>query len=100
MSIMSEILNCTDSTKTERQRKETKNRGIKLKNRKNTNHLRQATIEELALERGSVPADAVPSTTGCVLVTLRSQIPSLWPTYSLTSWHTALDVVALKLDTI
>lgn len=51
-------------------------------------------------KQSEVPAEAVPSTTGCVLVTLRSQIPSLWPTYSLTSWHTALDVVALKLDTI
>lgn len=52
------------------------------------------------MKMGDIPADAVPSTTGCVLVTLRSQMPSLWPTYSLTSWHTALDVVALKLDTI
>lgn len=46
------------------------------------------------------PAEAVPSTTGCVLLTLRSQMPSRCPTYSLTSWHVALDVVALKLDTI
>lgn len=46
------------------------------------------------------PADAVPSTTGCVLATLTSQMPSLWPMYSFTSWHTALDVVVLKLETI
>lgn len=46
------------------------------------------------------PAEAVPSTTGCVLLTLRSQMPSRCPAYSLTSWHVALDVVALKLDTI
>lgn len=52
------------------------------------------------MKMSEIPADAVPSTTGCVLVTLRSQMPSLWPTYSLTSWHTARDVVALKLDTI
>lgn len=49
---------------------------------------------------GGAPAEAVPSTTGCVLLTLRSQMPSRWPTYSLTSWQVALDVVALKLDTI
>lgn len=48
-----------------------------------------------------VPAEAVPRTTGWVRATLRSQIPSLWPTYSLSSWHKARDpVVALKLDTI
>lgn len=46
------------------------------------------------------PADAVPSTTGCVLLTLRSHRPSRCPAYSRTSWHVALDVVALKLDTI
>lgn len=49
---------------------------------------------------GGGPAEAVPSTTGCVLLTLRSQMPSRCPTYSLTSWQVALDVVALKLDTI
>lgn len=48
----------------------------------------------------AAPAEAVPSTTGCVLPTLRSQMPSRCPAYSLTSWHVALDVVALKLDTI
>ena len=48
-----------------------------------------------------VPAEAVPRTTGWVRVTLRSQIPSRWPMYSLSSWHKARDpVVALKLDTI
>ena len=46
------------------------------------------------------PADAAPSTTGAVLATLTSQMPSLWPTYSFTSWHTARDVVVLKLETI
>lgn len=52
-------------------------------------------------ERAFLPAEAVPSTTGWVRVTLRSQIPSRWPTYSLSSWHNAREpVVALKLDTI
>lgn len=52
-------------------------------------------------ETKDVPAEAVPRTTGWVRATLRSQIPSLWPTYSLSSWHKARDpVVALKLDTI
>lgn len=46
------------------------------------------------------PADAVPSSTGCVLLTPRSHRPSRCPAYSRTSWHVALDVVALKLDTI
>lgn len=46
------------------------------------------------------PADAVPRTTGCVLATLTSQMPSLWPIYSFTSWQMALDVVVLKLETI
>lgn len=27
-------------------------------------------------------------------------MPSRWPTYSFTSWHAALDVVVLKLETI
>ena len=58
-------------------------------------HARQA--ERLAVD---LPADAVPSTTGCVLATLTSQMPSLWPMYSFTSWHTALDVVVWKLETI
>lgn len=47
-----------------------------------------------------IPADAVPRTTGCKRVTLTSQIPSLCPMYSFTSWQTALEVVVLKLDTI
>lgn len=46
------------------------------------------------------PADAVPRTTGWVFATLTSQIPSLWPIYSFTSWQMALDVVVLKLETI
>ena len=47
------------------------------------------------------PAEAVPRTTGCVRVTPRSQMPSLWPTYSFSSWQTAREpAVALKLDTI
>ncbi len=47
-----------------------------------------------------LPAEAVPKTSGWTRVTARSHIPSRCPTYSLTSWHTARDVVALKLDTI
>ena len=47
------------------------------------------------------PAEAVPSTTGWVRVMPRSQMPSLWPTYSFSSWQIAREpVVALKLDTI
>ena len=46
------------------------------------------------------PAEAVPSTSGPVRLTLRSQMPSRWPAYSFSSWQTAREVVVLKLDTI
>lgn len=49
----------------------------------------------------SLPAEAVPRITGWVRETLRSQIPSRWPTYSLTCWHKAWEpVLDLKVDTI
>lgn len=72
-------------------------------NRHRAKRLAALPLGEALLQAGVVPdspADAVPSTTGCVLATLTSQMPSRWPMYSFTSWHTARDVVVLKLETI